>query len=167
MLRHRWPQGDKYIPGLIEGIIAAVPTVFPKYGLTTPLTVAHAMAQFSHECGAGTDMTESLNYSAQRLVEVWPSRFNSARAAEYAHQSQKIADAVYNGRMGNRIGTDDGWNFRGRGLSQCTGREGYEKLAAKTGLDLLNHPELVNDPKTALECGRRFRSLWLSALCRT
>jgi hypothetical protein len=30
-----------------------------------------------------------------------------------------LPDKVYNGRMGNRIGTDDGWNFRSRGASQA------------------------------------------------
>jgi len=31
-------------------------------------------------------------------------------------------------------------------------RPGYGKLAAKTGLDLLNNPDLVNDPRYFLEC---------------
>lgn len=61
---------------------------------------------------------------------------------------------VYGGRMGNAPPpSDDGWNFRGRGLSQVTGREGYSKLAKATGLDLLDHPELLSDPDHALECG--------------
>jgi putative chitinase len=55
--------------------------------------------------------------------------------------------------MGNAAGSDDGWNFRGRGASQTTGREGYARLAKATGLDVLNHPDLVNDPQRFLECG--------------
>jgi putative chitinase len=154
MLQKHWPCGDQRVPGLIEGIVNAAPTVFPKYGLTTPLTIAHAMAQFSHECGAGLEMVENLNYSAQGLMNTWPSRFDAARAAGYAHDPQRIANEVYGGRMGNAPApADDGWNFRGRGLSQVTGREGYGKLADKTGLDLVNHPELLSDPDHALECG--------------
>ena len=53
----------------------------------------------------------------------------------------------------DRAGTDDGFNFRGRGLSQVTGRDGYAKLGQATGLDLVNNPGLVNDPAHALECG--------------
>jgi putative chitinase len=49
--------------------------------------------------------------------------------------------------------SDDGWNFRGRGLSQVTGREGYNKLAAKTGLDLLDNPGFLSNPAHTLECG--------------
>lgn len=153
ILKKLWPHGDDHVPGLRAAIVAAAPRVFAKYGLTTPLVVAHAMAQFSHECGAGLEMVENLNYSAEGLEKTWPSRFDAGRAASMAHQPKAIADAVYNGRMGNRAGSDDGWNFRGRGLPQTTGREGYEKLTAKTGLDLVNNPDLVNDPSHALECG--------------
>jgi putative chitinase len=153
MMQHRWPHGNQHVAGLAEGIVAAAPTVFPKYGLTSALTIAHAMAQFSHECGAGLEMVENLNYSAQGLMRTWPSRFGPARAADYAHNPQRIADAVYNGRMGNAVGSDDGWNFRGRGLSQVTGREGYAKLGKTTELDLINEPDAVSAPEHALECG--------------
>jgi putative chitinase len=154
IMMRRWPHADQHVAGLAEGIVAAAPTVFPKYGLTSALTIAHAMAQFSHECGAGLEMTENLNYSAQGLINTWPSRFGPARAADYAHNPQRIADAVYGGRMGNDPPpSDDGWNFRGRGLSQVTGRDGYVKLAAKTGLDITNNPDLVSSPENALECG--------------
>ena len=56
-------------------------------------------------------------------------------------------------RMGNRAGSDDGWNFRGRGAVQTTGRDGYRRLAATTGLDVVTHPNLVNDPAHFLKCG--------------
>jgi len=153
VLRQLWPHGNIVVPGLIEGIVASAPVVFPKYGLTDDLIIAHAMAQFSHECGAGTEMIENLNYSADGLMRTWPTRFDKWRANQIAHQPHAIAEAVYNGRMGNKNGSDDGWNFRGRGLSQTTGRDGYTRLGSKTGLDLVNHPELVNDPVHALECG--------------
>jgi putative chitinase len=55
--------------------------------------------------------------------------------------------------MGNRPGTDDGYNFRGRGASQTTGRDGYERVAKATGLDVVSHPELLIDPRYFLECG--------------
>lgn len=153
ILKRLWPHGDSVIPFLVEGIAATATSIFEKYSISTPLVVSHMMAQFSHECGAGVDMVESLNYTASRLCQVWPSRFTMEKAISYAHQPERIAECVYNGRMGNRIGTNDGWAFRGRGLSQCTGRDGYQRLGEKTGLDLVSHPELVNDPKHALECG--------------
>jgi putative chitinase len=153
MLTKLWPHGDSKIPGLIEGIASSAPTVFPKYGLNSDLVIAHAMAQFSHECGAGTEVVENLNYRAAQLLGQWRKHFTPQQALTMQHHPQLIANQAYNGRMGNRVGTDDGWNFRGRGASQTTGRDGYAALAQKTGLDLLNKPDLVNAPNTFLECG--------------
>ncbi len=152
IMQEMWPHGDEIVGGLVAGIAAAAPVVFPKYGLPSDLLIAHAMAQFSHECGAGHEVVENLNYSAQGLMNTWPSRFDAAKAAAFARNPQKIANEVYNGRMGNALNSEDGWNFRGRGGSQVTGREGYAKLAQLTGLDLLNNPDLVNDPAHFLEC---------------
>jgi putative chitinase len=147
-----WPHCDAVVPGLIDGIMAAAPTVFADYGLSADLLVAHALAQFSEECGAGTEIVENLNYSAHGLMTTWPSRFNAATAAAFAHDPQRIANEVYNGRMGNEAGSDDGWTYRGRGGSQVTGREGYDRLGRRVGLDLINDPDLVNDPQHFLEC---------------
>jgi putative chitinase len=153
-LTRLWPHGDEKIPGLRTGIIDTAPAVFAKYGINTPLLVAHVMAQISHECGAGHDVVENLSYTANRMTQVWPARFPSAASADpYAGNPRALANKVYNGRMGNAIGTDDGWNFRGRGASQTTGREGYVRLALKTGLDVVKNPDLVNDPRYFMECG--------------
>jgi|GEM_PF-451437 len=148
-LRSLWPH---CAPAIIDGVIASQERVFQKYGLTSPLVVAHAMAQFSHEFGAGTEMEENLNYRAEALLSQWPKHFTSAQALAMAHHPQAIANQAYNGRMGNRPGSDDGWNFRGRGGSQLTGRENYEKLSHIVGLDLLTHPEYLASPEYFLEC---------------
>lgn len=152
-LNKLWPNGDEKVKGLRAGIIASAPAVFAKYKITSPLVLAHIMAQVSHECGAGHDVVENLNYSAERMMQVWPNRFpDLGSAAPYAHNPQALANKVYNGRMGNRAGSDDGWNFRGRGGSQTTGREGYERVAKQTGLDVVGNPDLLIDPEHFLEC---------------
>ena len=161
IMQSLWPRGNSKVPGLLEGIAAAAPTVFPKHGLNSELVVAHAMAQFSHECGAGASLVENINYTAQRACQVWPKRFSSEDDC-YAkvHSSPgdpdfriKLIDTVYGGVNGNRPGTHDGSTFIGRGLSQVTGRGNYEALSAQLGLDLVNQPDLVNAPANALECG--------------
>jgi putative chitinase len=159
IIKQLWPHGDQHVPGLLEGIIADAPAVFPEFGLDSALVVGHAMAQFSHECGAGLEMVENLNYSAEGLQRTWPTRFGPDRASRYAHNPRMIADAVYGGRMGNAPPpSDDGWNYRGRGLSQCTGREGYQKLnddlsGRGANYSVVAEPDLINDPAHALECG--------------
>lgn len=152
-LYNLWPNGDEKVSGLRDGIAASAPAVFAKYGINTPLLVAHVMAQISHECGAGHDVVEDLNYSAVRMTQVWPNRFPTVNdAAPYAHNPQALANKVYNGRMGNASGSNDGWNFRGRGGSQTTGREGYQRVKAQTGLDVVNSPDILISPDHFLEC---------------
>ena len=152
-LTRLWPGGDAKVPGLRAGMIASAPAVFARYGIDTPQLVAHVMAQISHECGAGHDVVENLDYSAGRIMQVWPSRFPTmASAAPYAHNPRALANKVYNGRMGNVAGTDDGYNFRGRGGAQTTGREGYARVRKQTGIDVVNHPEYLIDPRYFLAC---------------
>jgi putative chitinase len=152
-LKKLWPHGDAKIPGLVEGMISSATSVFEKYGVTSNLVVCHVMAQFSEESGCGSEMQENMNYSAGRLLEVFPRHFTHDQATAMQHNPRLIADQAYGSRMGNRPGTDDGWNFRGQGLSQVTGHDGYAALAKKTGLDLIAHPEMIIAPATALECG--------------
>lgn len=159
IMRRRWPHGSQHIPGLNEGIVASSAAVFAKYGLTSSMTVAHFMAQASEECGQGLEMIENMNYTAQRLREVFPTHFTPAMAARAAHNPKMVGDIAYGGRMGNAPPpSDDGYNFRGAGLSQVTGRDGVAKLQTfleKNGadFDILQHPELIIDPDHTLECG--------------
>lgn len=153
ILQQMWPNGDSKVPGLIDSIASAAPTLFPQFGLTDDMSIAHAMAQFTVECGGGHEMTESLNYSADGLMKTWPDRFDAAKAAAFAHQEQKIANEVYNGRMGNAVGSNDGWNYRGRGLAQTTGKEAYQKLGDTMHLNLVANPNLVNATANAFRCG--------------
>lgn len=154
LLDHIWPRAPH---SLVAGIVAACPTILPKYGITTTLEAAHLGAQCSVESAAGTRLEESLHYSAARAHQVWPSRFPSvAAAAPYARSPRLLADRVYGSRMGNRPGTDDGFNFRGRGLLQLTGRDEYERVGKECGLDLLGNPDLVSAPASCLEVACAF-----------
>lgn len=94
---------------------------------------------------------ENLNYSTvDRLMKVWPMRFPKASYAQsYLHNPQVLANFVYNGRYGNRFNSNDGWLYRGRGLMQITFKEVYERFGRVLGIDLVNNPELANDPHVA------------------
>jgi putative chitinase len=113
-----------------------------------PLRVAHFMAQILHESGGLTIQFENLNYSPERLPKVWPSRFRPKGPldpAGYGHDPQKLANAVYGGRMGN-VAPNDGFTYRGRGLLQLTGKESYQ--AATTVLRRISPdaPGFVGNP---------------------
>lgn len=150
-LMRLWPHGDDKIPDLRAAMIAQAPVLFPKYGLTTSMAIANAMGEWTEECGGGTEVEENLNYRAAPLHSQWPTHFTMQQALAMQHQPRLIANQAYNGRMGNRPGTDDGWNFRGRDAAQTTGRDAYGRLGKLMGLDLINHPELVNTSEHFLE----------------
>lgn len=156
MLSRRWPKAPH---GLIDAIVQSAPAVLEKHGIITPLRLAHFMAQVSHECGGGTVTEENLRYRAQRMMQVWPSRFPTmAAAAPYANNPKALAIKTYGGRMGNRPGTEDGWTYRGRGLIQITGRDGYAQVGRIAGLDLVGMPHLANDPLVAFAVAAAFWS---------
>lgn len=109
------------------------------------------LSQVLHESNRLESMQENLNYSAERMVEIWPGRFPTmAAAAPYARNPEALANKVYAGRMGN-IEPDDGYRFRGRGPIQLTGRDNYEFVGNLIGQDLTVLPELMEQPRYALE----------------
>jgi putative chitinase len=151
-LRKLWPQGDRHIPGLRQAMAEQITKVASKWGFDSEDVVAIFMGQVSLECGAGLEVVENLNYTAKRMMAVWPKRFPTlASAMPYAGNPKALANKTYNGRMGNRPGSDDGWNYRGRGGTQTTGHDGYEATGRAVGLDLLSDPDLVNTPEHFLE----------------
>lgn len=98
--------------------------------------LAYILATAFHETGGKMQpVEENLNYTAARIREVWPSRFASVKAAQpYARNPRALANKVYGGRMGNTA-ADDGWRYRGRGLSQITGKANYVKFGIATTPD--------------------------------
>lgn len=122
-----------------------------KWGITTAFQLAGFLGNCAEESGNFTTLVENLNYSAARLCVVWPTRFpNLAAAQPYAMNPKALANKVYAGRLGNTQ-PNDGGNFLGRGLIQLTGRDWYTKYAAASGVDAVNHPELLQTPQYAAD----------------
>lgn len=108
------------------------------------------LGQILHETKRLEKMQESLGYTADRLMAVWPSRFKTLTdALPYVYQPQRLANKVYGGRMGN-VGPDDGWRYRGRAMG-ITGLANYRLVGDLMGQDLVDLPELLEQPHFALE----------------
>lgn len=112
--------------------------------------------QILHESGLLEHTSENLNYSPERLMAVWPSRFPTmGDALCFAHNPEALANKVYGGRMGNRE-PGDGWKFRGRTPIMLTGMDAYLRMGELAGQDLTVTPELAEGPIY----GMQFARLW-------
>lgn len=140
-------------------------------GITNEKRAAAFIGQIGIECDNFRVFSENLNYSAQRLVEVWPSRFRFARPGEdpameifddrkrnplfYDYDPPKLANFVYGGRNGNREEKyGDGWRFRGRGPKQITFASNYLRLTKHTfdilGVDFIMQPDMLLVPRNGM-----------------
>lgn len=157
LLLKLWPRASAE---MLQAIADASDAVFAKYAINTPLRVAHFLAQCSHESGAGTVLTENLFYTtSERLMTVWPKRFpNVVAARPFLRNPIMLGRNVYNGRMGNRAGTDDGYVYRGRGLIQVTGRDEYAAIGKIAGIDLVTNPDAASANDTCLPVAGAFWS---------
>ena len=108
------------------------------------------LGQVLHESSMLERLEENLNYSAQRLTQVWPRRFPTLAAAQpFARNPRALANQVYGGRMGNDE-PGDGWRYRGRGLIQITGKNNYRLMEHITGMPLLDEPDMLLEQEPAL-----------------
>ena len=117
-------------------------------GITDPRAQANILAQIQAE-SRGKPQSENLNYSAARLLQVFPSKFSGMSDAQQvaAAGQEAIGNRIYGGRMGNA--QDEGYKYRGRGLIQLTGKDNYRSFSKLIGEDLVANPDLVNDPLIA------------------
>lgn len=138
-------------PALAVSLSSELNIALPMFGAAGAFSRAHFMAEACHETQGFTHFTENLNYShADRIAAVWPRL--ASRAAELVGRPDKLAEAAYGGRMGNGPeGHGDGWRYRGRGFFHLTGRENYGAAGVALKADLLGQPDLVAQPRYAVQ----------------
>lgn len=137
-----------------------------KFDINTPERIAGFLAQIGHESGGFRFTSENLNYRAEALSRLWPSRFPPGIVESYAMQPEKIANRAYCDRMGNGDeASGDGWKYRGRGLIQLTGKDNYASFSLNADNEALVKPDLVAEPElAALSAGWFWKKNGLNAL---
>jgi putative chitinase len=147
------PRGKKPNPKIVAMIADHADEQFGRWGITTIRRRAALLAHICVETANFTKLEEDLDYSAERLTEVWPKRFPTIASAEpFAHNPRELANKVYGGRMGNRPGTNDGYDNRGKGPLQCTGHDNCAALGKKLGVSAEVASSWLIHPDHALEC---------------
>ena len=142
-----WVRGIRHA----EAVRFALPLTIAcdEFEINTRERLAAFIGQIAHESGLFRINEECLNYTAERLTKVWPSRFPTLALAEScAHNPIRLANKVYSGRMGNGSEeTGDGWKYRGRGLIQITGRDNYRQCGEALRVNLLDNPDSLFTPE--------------------
>lgn len=126
-------------------------------GNTDVRWLAYVLATAHHETGARfVASVENLNYSVDGLLKTFGRhRISEADVRKYGRSGLRpanqpaIANLIYGGEWGREnLGNTkptDGWDMRGRGLVQITGRANYAKYG------------LADQPTTAAEIGTAAR----------
>lgn len=124
-------------------------------GLRSKLDQAAFLATCLHESKRFTSMAESMNYAAAVLPEKFSGRFTPELAKQYgrrpSHPANQIQIAIiaYGGWMENDPAPSrDGWDFRGQGPIQITGKRNVRLFQAWLkarghDVDVLKNPALL------------------------
>jgi putative chitinase len=152
-------------PAASQVWVDAINAALLEFGITTEQRIEMFLAQSLHETASLSRLSENLNYSAQGLANTW-DRYSAsgkrggapnALALRLARNPQAIGNNVYANRLGNGAeASGDGYLYRGRCLLHLTGKANY--AAAKTALkiDVIAHPELLEQPLHAARAGAWF-----------
>lgn len=151
------PQGKK--GSTWDGYVNAITSpegaaLLKKYDVTSNLRWCHLIATWAHETGGFTIVWEDMYYSADRILQVFRDKeiYTLAEARKYAGNPYALAERVYGvgyprmaAMLGNRL-PGDGYNFRGCGITQLTGRYAHEKAATIIGCPL----NALSDPLNSM-----------------
>jgi len=116
--------------------------------------------------------------SFERIQKTWPyfERWDEQSLTELRANCVAFFNYTYEvnrtAKYGNRPGTNDGYNYRGRGFNQITFRGTYKNYAkyledeykgSETETDILANPDLLNKADIAAFCAVKFLSRQLTS----
>jgi len=143
--------------------IEALKAACKKYGLTSPYAIAALLGIAGGECRWKL-VEEGFNYSADRLLQVFPSVFkgDKALAQQYAgNPNNSLPEFLYGyttakGKGLGNTQAGDGGKYIGRGYIQLTGRSNYAKYGSLISQDLLTDPKKLNTSDIAAEVSVKY-----------
>jgi predicted chitinase len=140
-------------------------------GIDTQEKLQHFLAQAGVESHRLGSFKEYTNYRPARALEVFEGKFNAIGSDDQDQTKKNLSDfhtpgdtyldaesfynwvyADENRSVKSRLGNTqpgDGWEFRGRGIIQLTGRENYTKFSnwykqnVDSSIDIKNNPSLL------------------------
>lgn len=117
----------------------------------TSRRLAAFLGQVAYETSGLKILEENADFSKESLLRKFPRIFDDVKAAEYAHNPERILNVVYANQLGNGgEESGDGWRYRGRGFMQIAGKANYQRIGEQVGIDLLKSPDLAGNPHVSL-----------------
>jgi predicted chitinase len=134
--------------------------LYVAYGIDDPRDLAAFFAMISQETGGMRLVRENMKYSARNLMNTFGKRYKgkpdsdrdglSDLAEAHAGKPILVGNYNYGFRLSNEkngLNDDDGYNFRGGGPFQATGRAMYLWLQRETGLPFHDQPKTIEEPE--------------------
>ncbi|HTO27156.1 MAG TPA: peptidoglycan-binding protein [Devosia sp.] len=143
------------LDGYLDALVAGWDLHIKGCGINTPLRWCHFLAQIAHESGGLRITRENTRWTPTQMKALWPTRFPlgaaDPRIIKARGDEQALANLAYSARadIGNE-GGDDGWDYRGGGLIQLTGRDCYRECGEAIGVPLEAQPGLIERPEVSL-----------------
>ncbi len=124
-----------------------------KKGITNVYTLAALLAVASKECEFKLSKEKSYaKTSNERIRTIFGTRFNGVTDEQLnviKANDKLFFNKVYGNMYGN--GPENAWMYVGRGFNQITFLGNYKSVGLKINVDLVNHPELLDNPSIAAQ----------------
>ena len=165
MIQRLFPDTDETV---VDDVVKMLNEECQRFGVSTNLRLGHFLSQAREEVGPSLKgIEENLNYKASVLPKLF-SGFKGEEGGILAQQfgrtddhpanKEMIANIAYANRLGNGdIDSGDGWNYRGRGMLQLTGKNNYvavqkriDNYAPESKINIVSNVEDINTLKGAL-----------------
>lgn len=127
-----------------------------KHMLTYEINTKQRMAAFLSSCFIMSSgfrrKAESYSFTACRLYKDCDKVDTPQLANRLVRNGeQEIANYLFSFENGNGgIDSDDGWLYRARTPLQFRGRNSYQSINDDTGIDCVNHPELLEEDENSV-----------------
>ncbi|MGX5723335.1 glycoside hydrolase family 19 protein, partial [Shinella zoogloeoides] len=145
-----------------DDLAAAFNKYAAAYGVNNQKRISEFLANVCHETGGFNRLSENLNYSVEGLMKTFGRHRISAadvnklgRSGKRAADQKAIANKIYGGDWGRtNLGNtqpNDGWDYRGSGPGQVTGRANFAKVEKESGIPVVANPDLLRQADAGMK----------------
>ena len=156
---------------LMDELASAFNVHAARYGVNTRKRAAQFLANICVETGGFRQLSENLNYSVERLLSLFGRhRISEADARRLGRTKSRVADQrgianlIYGGAWGKKnlgnVAPNDGWDFRGSGPGQVTGRANFARVEKEVGLPIVSNPDLLRQPDSGMRAALLLWQKW-------